>query len=132
MNKTQTERDSGGVEIDRGTRSHPKEGKRVTPRAPNPKQRRALGGAGRFGDSPVTVRRPSSPSPSISGEGQSRLLALALGGGLREGEEMAAAAVLALLTVSALAGAAAGGDIVHHDDEAPKIPGCSNDFILVR
>jgi len=113
VNKTRTERDSGGVERDRGTpRSHPKEGKRVTPRAPNPKQRRALGGAGRFGDSPVTVRRPW--------------------GGLREGEEMAAAAVLALLTVSALAGAAAGGDIVHHDDEAPKIPGCSNDFILVR
>ena len=51
---------------------------------------------------------------------------------MREGEEMATAAVLALLTVSALAGAAAGGDIVHHDDEAPKIPGCSNDFILVR
>ncbi|OEL34541.1 Signal peptide peptidase-like 5 [Dichanthelium oligosanthes] len=44
---------------------------------------------------------------------------------------MAAASVLALLMVSALAGAAAGGDIVHHDDEAPKIPGCSNDFILV-
>jgi len=44
---------------------------------------------------------------------------------------MAAAAVLALLMVSALAGPAAGGDIVHRDDEAPKIPGCNNDFILV-
>uniref|UniRef100_A0A0E0E6Q8 PA domain-containing protein n=1 Tax=Oryza meridionalis TaxID=40149 RepID=A0A0E0E6Q8_9ORYZ len=43
----------------------------------------------------------------------------------------ATAAVFALLMASALAGAAAGGDIVHHDDEAPKIPGCSNDFILV-
>ncbi|CAL5050325.1 unnamed protein product [Urochloa decumbens] len=45
---------------------------------------------------------------------------------------MAAAAVLALLLLSALAGAATGGDIVHHDDEAPKIPGCNNDFILVK
>uniref|UniRef100_A0A0E0Q2Z2 PA domain-containing protein n=2 Tax=Oryza TaxID=4527 RepID=A0A0E0Q2Z2_ORYRU len=44
----------------------------------------------------------------------------------------ATAAVFALLMASALAGAAAGGDIVHHDDEAPKIPGCSNDFILVK
>ncbi|KAE8771390.1 pentatricopeptide repeat-containing protein [Hordeum vulgare] len=44
---------------------------------------------------------------------------------------MAASAVLALLLASALAGAAAGGDIVHQDDQAPKIPGCSNDFVLV-
>ncbi|KAL5216906.1 hypothetical protein ABZP36_008307 [Zizania latifolia] len=45
---------------------------------------------------------------------------------------MAAVAVFALLMASALAGAAAGGDIVHHDDEAPKIPGCTNDFVLVK
>lgn len=25
-----------------------------------------------------------------------------------------------------------GGDIVHEDDEAPKQPGCSNNFVLVR
>jgi hypothetical protein len=43
--------------------------------------------------------------------------------------EMAAAL---LLVMAALAGVAAGGDIVHQDDEAPKIPGCSNDFVLVR
>lgn len=24
-----------------------------------------------------------------------------------------------------------GGDIVHRDDNSPKIPGCSNDFVLV-
>jgi signal peptide peptidase-like protein 2B len=40
------------------------------------------------------------------------------------------AAVLVVLV--ALAGVAAGGDIVHQDDEAPKIPGCSNDFMLVK
>ncbi|CAN6192312.1 unnamed protein product [Urochloa humidicola] len=45
---------------------------------------------------------------------------------------MATAPVLALLLLSALAGAATAGDIVHHDDEAPKIPGCNNDFILVK
>jgi hypothetical protein len=44
---------------------------------------------------------------------------------------MAVSAVLAVLLASALAGAAAGGDIVHQDDQAPKIPGCSNDFVLV-
>jgi hypothetical protein len=43
---------------------------------------------------------------------------------------MARAAVLVVL--AALAGVAAAGDIVHQDDEAPKIPGCSNDFMLVR
>jgi signal peptide peptidase-like 2B len=37
-----------------------------------------------------------------------------------------------LVVLAALAGVAAGGDIVHQDDEAPKIPGCSNDFMLVR
>jgi signal peptide peptidase-like protein 2B len=37
-----------------------------------------------------------------------------------------------LLVMAALAGVAAGGDIVHQDDEAPKIPGCSNDFVLVK
>jgi signal peptide peptidase-like 2B len=36
-----------------------------------------------------------------------------------------------LLALAALAAVAAGGDIVHQDDEAPKIPGCSNDFVLV-
>ncbi|XP_048541051.1 signal peptide peptidase-like 5 [Triticum urartu] len=45
---------------------------------------------------------------------------------------MAASAVLAVLLASALAGAAAGGDIVHQDDQAPKIPGCNNDFVLVK
>lgn len=25
-----------------------------------------------------------------------------------------------------------GGDIVHEDDEAPKLPGCSNNFVLVE
>ncbi|KQK16532.1 signal peptide peptidase-like 5 [Brachypodium distachyon] len=45
---------------------------------------------------------------------------------------MAASAVLAVLLASALAGAAAGGDIVHQDDQVPKIPGCSNDFVLVK
>ncbi|XP_042450547.1 signal peptide peptidase-like 4 isoform X2 [Zingiber officinale] len=25
-----------------------------------------------------------------------------------------------------------GGDIVHEDDEAPKLPGCSNNFVLVK
>ncbi|KAK3155700.1 hypothetical protein QOZ80_2BG0206480 [Eleusine coracana subsp. coracana] len=43
-----------------------------------------------------------------------------------------AAAVAVLVVVAALAGVAAGGDIVHQDDEAPKIPGCSNDFMLVK
>ncbi|KAF8779498.1 hypothetical protein HU200_002545 [Digitaria exilis] len=37
-----------------------------------------------------------------------------------------------LLVLAALAGVAAAGDIVHQDDEAPKIPGCSNDFVLVK
>ncbi|KAI5007416.1 hypothetical protein ZWY2020_050861 [Hordeum vulgare] len=44
---------------------------------------------------------------------------------------MVASVVLVLLLASALAGAAAGGDIVHQDDQAPKILGCSNDFVLV-
>lgn len=43
--------------------------------------------------------------------------------------EMVAVATLLLLV--ALAGLAAGGDIVHQDNEAPKIPSCSNNFILV-
>ncbi|WVZ73091.1 hypothetical protein U9M48_021439 [Paspalum notatum var. saurae] len=37
-----------------------------------------------------------------------------------------------LLVLAALAAVAAAGDIVHQDDEAPKIPGCSNDFVLVK
>jgi len=40
-------------------------------------------------------------------------------------------ALLLLLLLAALAGVAAAGDIVHQDDEAPKIPGCANDFVLV-
>jgi hypothetical protein len=36
-----------------------------------------------------------------------------------------------LLVLAALAAVAAGGDIRHQDDDAPKIPGCSNDFVLV-
>ncbi|TVU27657.1 hypothetical protein EJB05_19153 [Eragrostis curvula] len=43
-----------------------------------------------------------------------------------------AAAAAVLVVVAALAGVAAGGDIVHQDDDAPKIPGCSNDFMLVK
>ncbi|XP_037467703.1 signal peptide peptidase-like 5 [Triticum dicoccoides] len=45
---------------------------------------------------------------------------------------MVASVVLALLLASALAGTAAGGDIMHQDDQAPKIPGCNNDFVLVK
>jgi hypothetical protein len=41
-------------------------------------------------------------------------------------------AAAALLVLAALVGVAAAGDIVHQDDDAPKIPGCSNDFMLVR
>ncbi|KAK1267650.1 Signal peptide peptidase-like 4 [Acorus gramineus] len=37
----------------------------------------------------------------------------------------------ALLWVSLFAGLAFGGDIVHQDDKAPKVPGCSNDFVLL-
>ncbi|RRT73870.1 hypothetical protein B296_00032921 [Ensete ventricosum] len=37
------------------------------------------------------------------------------------------ALVLVLLTP----GFVHGGDIVHEDDEAPKLPGCSNNFVLV-
>ncbi|KAG0535560.1 hypothetical protein BDA96_04G376400 [Sorghum bicolor] len=37
-----------------------------------------------------------------------------------------------LLVLTALAAVAAGGDIRHQDDDAPKIPGCSNDFVLVK
>ena len=48
----------------------------------------------------------------------------------RKSPEPAAAAVLVVL--AALAGVAAAGDIVHQDDKAPKIPGCSNDFVLVQ
>ncbi|XP_065021715.1 signal peptide peptidase-like 4 [Musa acuminata AAA Group] len=38
------------------------------------------------------------------------------------------ALVLVLLTP----GFVHGGDIVHEDDEAPKLPGCSNNFVLVK
>jgi signal peptide peptidase-like protein 2B len=47
-------------------------------------------------------------------------------------ETASATAVAALLVLAALVGVAAAGDIVHQDDDAPKIPGCSNDFMLVR
>ena len=39
---------------------------------------------------------------------------------------------LALNLVVLLPGFVIGGDIVHEDDEAPKQPGCSNNFVLVR
>jgi hypothetical protein len=45
---------------------------------------------------------------------------------------MARSSPAVLLLLAALAGVAAAGDIVHQDDEAPKIPGCNNDFVLVR
>lgn len=38
-------------------------------------------------------------------------------------------AILLALLLPALV---AGGDIVHKDDTTPKIPGCSNDFVLVK
>jgi len=40
--------------------------------------------------------------------------------------------LVVLLALAALAAVAAGGDIRLQDDDAPKIPGCSNDFVLVR
>jgi hypothetical protein len=46
--------------------------------------------------------------------------------------DTAAVTALLLVGVAALLGAASAGDIVHQDDDAPKIPGCSNDFMLVR
>ncbi|KAH7691728.1 Peptidase A22B signal peptide peptidase protein [Dioscorea alata] len=39
---------------------------------------------------------------------------------------------LALILVVLLPGFVIGGDIVHEDDEAPKQPGCSNNFVLVK
>ncbi|CAL5020301.1 unnamed protein product [Urochloa decumbens] len=45
---------------------------------------------------------------------------------------MARSSPAVLLVLAALAGVAAAGDIVHQDDEAPKIPGCANDFVLVK
>ncbi|XP_044951423.1 signal peptide peptidase-like 4 [Hordeum vulgare subsp. vulgare] len=48
------------------------------------------------------------------------------------GARARATAAALLLVAAALAGVAAGGDIVHQDDDAPKIPGCSNDFMLVK
>nr|XP_029116055.1 signal peptide peptidase-like 4 isoform X2 [Elaeis guineensis] len=41
-------------------------------------------------------------------------------------------ALRALLVISVLPGLVLGGDIVHEDDEAPKLPGCSNNFVLVK
>ncbi|XP_008778907.2 signal peptide peptidase-like 4 isoform X2 [Phoenix dactylifera] len=38
----------------------------------------------------------------------------------------------ALLVISVLPGLVLGGDIVHEDDKAPKLPGCSNNFVLVK
>ncbi|XP_073102690.1 signal peptide peptidase-like 4 isoform X4 [Elaeis guineensis] len=38
----------------------------------------------------------------------------------------------ALLVISVLPGLVRGGDIVHEDDKAPKVPGCSNNFVLVK
>jgi signal peptide peptidase-like protein 2B len=45
---------------------------------------------------------------------------------------MACSSPAVLLLPAALAGVAAAGDIIHQDDECPKIPGCNNDFVLVR
>jgi signal peptide peptidase-like protein 2B len=45
---------------------------------------------------------------------------------------MARSTLAVLLLLAALAGVAAAGDIVHQDDEAPKNPGCANDFVLVK
>jgi signal peptide peptidase-like protein 2B len=45
---------------------------------------------------------------------------------------MACSSPAVLLLLAVLAGVAAAGDIIHQDDEAPKIPGCNNDFVLVR
>jgi hypothetical protein len=45
---------------------------------------------------------------------------------------MACSSPVVLLLLAALAGVAAAGDIIHQDDEAPKIPDCNNDFVLVR
>ena len=42
------------------------------------------------------------------------------------------ALLVVVVAAAALVGVAFGGDIVHQDDDAPKIPGCSNDFMLVR
>jgi hypothetical protein len=53
----------------------------------------------------------------------------------RHGLQLAAVLLLltaVLLLLAALAGVAAARDIVHQDDEAPNIPGCNNDFVLVR
>ena len=44
----------------------------------------------------------------------------------------AGSTALLLVVVAALTGLASAGDNVHQDDDAPKIPGCSNDFMLVR
>ncbi|MQM12949.1 hypothetical protein Taro_045868 [Colocasia esculenta] len=41
------------------------------------------------------------------------------------------ALIWALLLVWSLPAAVLGGDIVHEDDEAPKQPGCANNFVLV-
>ncbi|XP_038971128.1 signal peptide peptidase-like 4 [Phoenix dactylifera] len=41
-------------------------------------------------------------------------------------------ALWALLVMSVLPGLVLGGDIVHEDERAPKIPGCSNNFVLVK
>jgi signal peptide peptidase-like protein 2B len=45
---------------------------------------------------------------------------------------MARGALEPLVVLLALAAVATGGDIRLQDDDAPKIPGCSNDFVLVR
>ena len=43
---------------------------------------------------------------------------------------MARSSLAVLLLVAVLTGVAAAGDIVHQDDEAPKIPSCANDLVL--
>lgn len=41
-------------------------------------------------------------------------------------------ALFILLLAAAIPVFVAGGDIVHEDDSAPKLPGCSNNFVLVK
>ena len=53
-------------------------------------------------------------------------------------ESMESQGVWRVVLVSALVllvchtGLVTAGDIVHHDEKAPKKPGCENDFVLVR
>ncbi|XP_020112959.1 signal peptide peptidase-like 4 [Ananas comosus] len=48
------------------------------------------------------------------------------------GSSCSAVALLGVALLLALPISVLGGDIVHEDDQAPKIPGCSNNFVLVK